>query len=318
MRTGRHLVPTQNSGTRAFSLVELLTVIAIVGVLAALLLPALVAAREAARRTTCIGKLNQLGLAVLHYETVWNKYPAGRVGCDDTGDAMNLACCPPKLPPTKKTAASGFVTLLPQLEEQSLFDRLALDLGGLWNRNLNDLSWYADPEKCMGIKQRPAVFVCPSDYSKALSDVYHPVIAATSSYALMQGRLGPDSLPHLVKYSNDGMFLYVKSRQQRQIRDGLSTTAMLSEVTFSDTWESSNTWSYALANADCLRNTRNPLNTLPGTGVMRQRQNGAFGSNHPNGAVCCFGDAHVSFLTNDVDDVIYQGLATIDGGETPH
>ena len=309
MHARRHMPP------KAFSLIELLIVIAIVGTLLALLLPAVTAARESARRTACIGNLRQIGLAVLSYETVHNEFPAGRVGCDDTGDEMRIDVCPPELPAEEKTAASGFVRLLPQLEEQTLFDQLSIETGGLWNRNVDDLSWYADPEKCKGIKQRPSCLVCPSDASAPISDVYFPVLAATSSYALMQGKLGPDSPSHQVKFFNDGMFLYVKARRQRQIRDGLSSTAMLGEVRFSDTWESSNTWTYALANADCLRNTRNPLNTVPGTGVMLERQNGAFGSYHPGGTVFCFGDDRAAFLSTEIDNAIYQGLATIYGGE---
>ncbi len=301
---------------RAFSLVELLTVIAIMGILVALLLPAVMAARESARRTTCVANERQIGLAIVNYETSFNEFPAGRVGCDDTGDELQLPMCPPDLPPEAKTAASAFVRLLPQLEEQALFDRLSIETGGLWNRDVNDLSWYADPEKCMGIKQRPSFLVCPTDPSVPLSEVYYPVLAATSSYALMQGRLGPDSPLHEVKFFNDGMFLYVKARKQRQVRDGLSTTALFGEVSFSDTWESSNTWTYALANADCLRSTRNPLNTRPGAGITLERQNGAFGSFHPGGAIFCFGDDHVAYLSTDIDDLVYQGLATIDGGET--
>ena len=298
-----------------FSLIELLTVVAVVGLLVALMLPAVLAAREAARRSTCISNQRQVGLAILNYEASHRELPAGRVGCDDTGDQMSLPMCPPNLAPEAKTAASAFVEILPQLEEQALYDKLSIEVGGLWNRNVDDLAWYADRAKCQGIKQRPRVLVCPTDPSQSLSDVYDPVRAATASYALMQGTRGPDSPLHVVKYFNDGMFLYVRSRKLRQVRDGLSTTGLLGEVSFSDTWESSNTWTYALANADCLRSTRNPLNTRPGAGVTIQRQNGSFGSHHSAGAVFCFGDGHVAFVHNDIDHQLYQALATIAGGE---
>jgi prepilin-type processing-associated H-X9-DG protein len=65
-----------------------------------------------------------------------------------------------------------------------------------------------------------------------------------------------------------------------------------------------------------MRTTANPLNTLPGTGVMLNRRNGAFGSNHPGGANFVFGDGHVEFIEDDIDLVLYQAASTISGGES--
>jgi prepilin-type N-terminal cleavage/methylation domain-containing protein len=61
----------------AFTLVELLVVIAIIGVLVALLLPAIQAAREAARRTQCVNNLKQIGLGMLNFEKVRRTFPPG-------------------------------------------------------------------------------------------------------------------------------------------------------------------------------------------------------------------------------------------------
>ncbi len=270
---------------RGFSLVELLVVIAILGTLAAMLLPAIQTARESARRLTCSNHQKQVGLAILSYEAAHQVFPAGRIGCDDTGETMRVSVCPPGLPTEKKTGASGFVEILPQLEEQPLYDRIDVNQGGLWNRNVDDLTWYGDREKCRGVKERLEILVCPSESSAPISDVYAPVTAATSSYAFVQGTCGPDFPTHVAKFENDGLFLYVIRRQGKQVTDGTSNTTMLGEVVLSDTWESSNTWSYALVNADCLRTTANPLNTDPGAGMTLERQNGAFGSQHP-GAPC--------------------------------
>lgn len=300
---------------RAFTLIELLVVVAIIGTLVALFLPAVQSAREAARRTTCVSRMRQSSLGILEYQAAMQYFPPGRTGCDDTGDQMLLKVCPPGLPPTKKTAASGFVEILPFIEYHDLYKDLDIGDGGLWNRNVDDLGWYKDRSKCKGIKKHIDILHCPSDPSREISDVYLPVHAATASYALVQGTLGPDSPLHLSKYENNGMFLYVTRRKPAQVTDGLSKTMMIGEVVLSDAWESSNTWSYALVNADCLRSTRNPLNTRPGAGVVLERQNGAFGSYHPGGGNFCFADGRVEFLTDSIDRSVYDAQATIRDGD---
>src|SRR4051812_551068 len=69
---------TRRSAPRGFTLVELLVVIAIIGILVALLLPAIQAAREAARRSQCTNNLRQLGIAALNYEGAKKEFPYGR------------------------------------------------------------------------------------------------------------------------------------------------------------------------------------------------------------------------------------------------
>jgi prepilin-type N-terminal cleavage/methylation domain-containing protein/prepilin-type processing-associated H-X9-DG protein len=308
----------QSAIRNGFTLLELLVVIAIIGVLIALLLPAVQSAREAARRGSCLNNQKQIGTAIASYEGARHKFPPGRVGCDQTGEDPNylFSLCPPDLSPEERTGASGFVEILPQLEQQVLFDMLAVRDGGLWNRNTADVGWYSDVNKWWGIQKRPQVYVCPSDGSNAISDVYDPpILAATGSYALVQGALGGDNAGRTAKYANDGLFLYVVPRKARQVEDGLSNTMMLGEVKLADTLESSNTWTYALVNADCLRNTANPLNTQPGAGIVKYRQNGAFGSQHPGGALFCFADGHVEFISDDVDFPLYQDMSTIAPGE---
>ena len=296
-----------------FTLVELLVVIAILGVLVAIMLPAVQAAREAARRQICSSHLREVALAIDHYESALSHYPAGRVGCDDT---LNIAVCPPGLPPEKKTAASGFVAILPYMEQQALHDQLDVRNGGLWNRNVDDLSWwYASSAKAVAVEQRVPLLVCPSDTSESISDVYAPVLAATGSYAFVQGTKGTASPRPVAKYDNDGLFLYVIERRASEVADGLSNTLMIGEVTMADTWESSNTWTYARLNADSLRTTEYAVNTWPGAGSTYELQNGAMGSRHPGGALFAYADGHVAMIEEGVELTVYRAASTIAGEE---
>src|SRR5690242_9868032 len=92
---------TDNEHSRGFTLVELLVVIAIIGILVALLLPAIQAAREAARRSQCVNNLKQLGVAQHNYHDVRKKLPMG-----------SWSCC----------WGTWQMSILPFIEEQQLAD----------------------------------------------------------------------------------------------------------------------------------------------------------------------------------------------------
>jgi prepilin-type N-terminal cleavage/methylation domain-containing protein len=94
-----------SSSRRGFTLVELLVVIAIIGILVALLLPAIQAAREAARRSQCSNNLKQWGIALQNHHDTFGTFPPFR----EIGDGFN-------------GRTNGFVALLPFIEEQSAYD----------------------------------------------------------------------------------------------------------------------------------------------------------------------------------------------------
>src|SRR5438105_3514069 len=96
-----------------FTLVELLVVIAIIGVLVALLLPAVQAAREAARRTSCANNLTQLGIAIQNYEMAHGVYPPGTI--DAAGPIMNVST---------GYHHNWIVQMLPYIEEQNAYNLL--------------------------------------------------------------------------------------------------------------------------------------------------------------------------------------------------
>ena len=299
-----------------FTLVELLVVIAIIGILIAMLLPAVQTVRESARRTNCQNNLRQIGLGIANYESSFQAFPAGREGCDDIGEQMRVSQCSGDLTPEEKNGASGFVAILPQLELTNLHDDLSVSDGGLWNRDVDDLEWWMNnPRKREGILVQPSVYSCPSETSEKITEAYYPIKAATSSYALCNGSLGPDSLVHVTKYKNNGPFIYTTELGHENIRDGSSNTFFVGEVSRPDVWESSNVWTYAIANADSLRTTTNPLNTPPGAGIAIDLRNGAFGSSHPGGGNFVYGDGHVKFVSDSIDLDLYRALSTIAEGE---
>lgn len=98
--------------TRAFTLVELLVVIAIIGILIALLLPAIQAARESARRNTCLNNLKQVGAAMQNYLETYKHFPSGGWGWDWTGD--------PDLGYQEKQPGGFVYNILDYIEEGSL------------------------------------------------------------------------------------------------------------------------------------------------------------------------------------------------------
>jgi len=301
----------------AFTLVELLVVIAIIGILVSMLLPAVQRVREAARRSNCSNNLRQCGLALALFESSNAEFPPGRLGCSSAASGSEpwpAEPCGSLNIPNRLCGSSAFVLLLPFVEQQSLQDALDFSTGGLWVDDINNRVWFdsADPEKKQAMFERPSVFVCPSAVAEPISDVYGAITdSATGSYALCNGSLGPDSDDEVVKYENDGVFVYARRRKINAITRGLSNTYFAGEVTNADIWESSSVWTYGRINSDSLRSTRNPLNTPAGEGVVRNQRNGAFGSQHPTGGNFVFGDGHVQFVSDNIDPIVYQEMSTI-------
>ncbi len=106
--------PIYRSG--GFTLVELLVVIAIIGVMVGLLLPAVQAAREAARRMSCGNNFKQIGLGLHNYHAAYDRFPMGSGG---TGTDASAATT------TNQRRLSAFVALLPFVEQQALWEQIS-------------------------------------------------------------------------------------------------------------------------------------------------------------------------------------------------
>lgn len=336
-----------------FSLVEMLVVIAIIGTLVGLLLPAIQRVRDSARRTTCTNNLRQLGLAMTGHESAFGAFPAGRKGNNDEN-----------LPPSQ--GDSGFVAILPRIEEQTLYDTLATSFptGGLWPANgggavATTATWWGPQAARVqdAVKQRPAVFVCPADTSQPLTAVNtvvtNPVVAAgsaaTGSYAMCAGRApGAVTGNDGIYYQNidgagtmtAGIFEPAVARTRGEVVDGLSKTFMLGETIDTHTASGMNTWSFAYSksnlgrNSPTLRNclcaansrvSRAPCGSRTASGTFNPTYitsttgstgmyNG-FDSLHPGGVVFVYGDAHTQFIDDQIDLDVYKALASCAGRE---
>ena len=175
--------------SKGFTLVELLVVIAIIGVLVALLLPAVQAAREAARRMSCQNNLKNIGLADLSFHDANDHFTEGRPGPDSTSKRVFRDTL---LTAVQRSGASCFTQLMPYMEQQAIFDALdifdneslfpaGITSSGIWN----DFSMF--PARINAMGTRPEVLVCPSSGDEPVTsiDQYQSweVIPATANYA---------------------------------------------------------------------------------------------------------------------------------------
>jgi prepilin-type N-terminal cleavage/methylation domain-containing protein/prepilin-type processing-associated H-X9-DG protein len=325
-----------------FTLVELLVVIAIIGVLVALLLPAVQAARESARRTQCVNNLKQMGIAIANHEAAKRVYPPGASGCFHSGSP-----CPcPFLPSTAERykyfhRASGFVMMLPYMEgsdlyslghwENGTFYYKDGNTGGIFNwSSVYKTKWYSSPDIVKLATSRPAIVVCPSSSSEPACSKCSGTGWAMledkdglSSYGLCFGRynLEEDEYSTETECANkkkSGLFVYAIRKRQKQITDGTGKTIAVGEVKHSDNTNNWCPWAFG-AIYESLRSTHNSLNEMPGEGDFYThswgKENGAFGSEHAGGANFLFVDGRVEFVGDDISRPIYQAYGTIAGNE---
>ncbi|MGL4512591.1 MAG: DUF1559 domain-containing protein [Lacipirellulaceae bacterium] len=194
---------------QAFTLVELLVVIAIIGILVALLLPAVQAAREAARRTECVNKLRQWGLALQLHHDAKGYFPQGSISEGGTGTNANF---------DRRT----FVLLLwPYLEEPGLFASYDFKVP-FWHPTNRD-------EMLASV----AMYFCPSDRGNGQwhGDMYQ---RARGNYVVCFGngsfRGSGGSHPKFMRAAFADHVDKSKGVPMRKFVDGLSKTMLMSEA----------------------------------------------------------------------------------------
>jgi prepilin-type N-terminal cleavage/methylation domain-containing protein/prepilin-type processing-associated H-X9-DG protein len=331
-----------------FTLVELLVVIAIIGVLVALLLPAVQAARESARRAQCVNNLKQMGLAISNHEAAKRVYPPGSSGCFHIGSP-----CPcPTLSSTPETNkqrhnGSGFVMMLPYLEEDNLYSLGHWEngtlyykdgnTGGIFNWSTTYINKFQTSTDFIKLyTSRPKFVICPSSSSeptcsKCVGSGWQMIEKdeALSNYAMCFGLYNPGAnQPYALTTEcatdeNSGLFVYGHRKRAKKVTDGNSKSIAIGEVAHPDSNSNWNPWAYGGLYMS-MRTTFNPVNEVIGQGFTSKHngstsnwgdENGAFGSEHAGGAQFVFVDGHVEFINDDIATNIYQALATIGKGD---
>jgi prepilin-type N-terminal cleavage/methylation domain-containing protein/prepilin-type processing-associated H-X9-DG protein len=318
---------------RGFTLVELLVVIAIIGVLVALLLPAIQAAREAARRTACMNNLRQIGIAANNHLSAKGHFPAGRFGFQIQDRPRGI----PEMGP--------LVMQLPFFDEQSAFSKLNL------RGNSDDPDFFQ--RNYIAFTAIVPSFLCPdSNFLNPPADqesVPAGTVWGPTHYLGNQGSWW-DTVG-----TNNGIFFQLSKITPRKITDGLSKTAAFSERAYPESADapSSPLWDYfVFENVSTQQQLEDRAKTIssdpnirrhgvdnqahwwsgnlynhaiPPNNASVKTHGEAWGpdgtyagdtdwslrgptSQHIGGVNLVYCDGHVEFVTDDIDPVAFQDL----------
>ena len=297
-----------NQSRRAMTLVELLVVMAIIGLLIALLIPAVQRVRESANRMRCANNLRQLGLALQNFHEAHDGFPPGQSVENVNGQQI----------------VHGWVPyVLPHLEQGNVPYRF--DVG--WNSYFNDNPVVPGPGRTF-----LNVLVCPSapDRSGGVSPdntrkpLDYPAFNDIQGCPFIQPPVPPD--PTFV-----GILGNEVKRRITDITDGSSNTLLLAEcagrnqlwvmgrfVTDNSpggAWSNPGAVNLAIRGFDPVGTAQNPEDNRPGRCGVNCINYEEIYSFHPGGANTLFGDGSVRFLKTGLDISILAKLVTRSGGE---
>jgi prepilin-type N-terminal cleavage/methylation domain-containing protein len=276
--------PSRRNG---FTLVELLVVIAIIGVLVALLLPAVQAAREAARRMQCTNNLKQLGLAVHNYHDTFLVFPPQMMNVDASND---------------RRWGWGAVTL-PFIEQGTLFEQLKPDGG----RQIPTASTLINGATLL--KTKVAAHLCPSDNTGVHLNQFHPSVAASSIADNWYSRSNYVCNQQIMRYrAGFGGACF----RMAEVTDGTTNTLLIGErrllVPPANRYVGSIIWGTAAGTGDSANvfHAAHPINTpsknadFDADAADTTRYRFGVSSAHPSGAVFAMTDGSVRFVSETI------------------
>lgn len=330
---------------RGFTLVELLVVIAIIGILVALLLPAVQAAREAARRLSCQNNEKQIALACLNFESTHRTLPPGSINANGTSES-----------------GMGWpVRILPYVEESSVNEETVAKyktVDDLYSGSYDELNSLRLPsyrcpsnaemdtqrEKFGNAERKPMSYAGVTGSYFARTGVC-PTTRTTGVYCVAA------NTNNIFGANNfDGLLIQDWPVKLKQVTDGMTKTLLIGERWYQlRTWMIGAYWtgtSQAIAPDGPQPSTaffasknlsdRWPINHDPLTAAYISHDNAAgdypailpstpkvisvndlpWGSHHSGGANFANGDGSVRFLNDDIDVALFLALGSRNGGET--
>ena len=314
------------SSRSAFTLVELLVVIAIIGILIAMLLPAVQAVREAARRIQCANNVRQLSLSMLNYESANQKFPPG---VSIPSHAM----------------WSAFI--LPFIEQQNLFESIDFDTG------FEDVS-PSNADNIATLSVSLPFMVCPSagvpakQLDPLLGVDRSPSCYLACSSGLLNRESGAFPWAGMDAFgafeASDGVFYVNSESPMASMFDGASNTMAVGEALpdqdvtgtdFTGDAQKVDHWyigsreletmaavnaqmEFTTDNSECLGSTACPINSLMmGDRTTIDEKELSFGSRHVSGVNIGFADGHVQFISDSIEMSVWSSVGTRYGREVP-